>query len=85
MNEALLMNKPIIAPNFNPYKYYIEKYSIGILYNEDSLDDLANAIKIAKKIGPRIFYRNIKEYQKSLLYDNVKVFFSENIKNILEQ
>jgi glycosyltransferase involved in cell wall biosynthesis len=44
MLEAVLHGKPIIAPDFNPFKFEIEKYHIGYLYKEGDVDSLCSAL-----------------------------------------
>ncbi len=49
--EAFINLRPVIAPNYDPYKYYVEKYGLGILYNPEETDSLVDAINKAIKRG----------------------------------
>lgn len=71
MNEALLSGKPIIAPNYNPYKYIIDKYNVGISFDPDSINSLVAAILFAKERGASSFSKAIENYQKKLLVEYV--------------
>ena len=79
MNEALLKGKPIIAPNYNPYKFYIEKYGIGITFDPESIESLSSAILDAKQKGVACFTDNIKNYQRTLLFDVVAERFGKEL------
>lgn len=75
MDEALLRGKPIIAPNYNPYKYIIDKFKVGISFDPDSVDSLVTAIITAKKRGTYSFFKEIEQYQKHLLFETVSKDF----------
>lgn len=75
MNEALLKGKPIIAPNYNPYKDIIDNYNVGISYNPDSIESLTTAIMRAKENGVSFYSESILNYQKTLLIDVVSSNF----------
>ncbi len=79
MNEALLKGKPIIAPNYNPYKFYIKKYGIGVLFDPQSIESLSSAIMDAKQKGVAYFTDNIRNYQKTLLFDVVTERFGKEL------
>lgn len=71
MMEALINYRPIIAPNYNPYKYYIEKFGLGIMFNPDKPGDLAQAIVKAERLGTRHFEDNIRKYLATIEFENV--------------
>lgn len=79
MNEALLKGKPIIAPNYNPYKFYIEKYGIGIAFDSQSIESLSSAIMDAKQKGVTFFADNIRNYQKTLLFNVIVERFGKEL------
>lgn len=66
MMEALINYRPIIAPNYNPYHYYIKKYGIGITYNPDESGSLTQAMKQAEEKGCRYFRNNIELFLKTI-------------------
>ena len=84
MNEALLAGVPIIAPNYDPYRYFIVQYSIGLLFNPDDENSLPRAILEAKKKGRSSFEQNIKLYQSLFLKKNVVENFSKSLRKVLE-
>lgn len=79
MDEALLSGKPIIAPNYNPYKYFVEKYNVGILFDPDSLDSLVSALSLAKERGVDFFLEGLKKYQEELLVEQVSINFVKQL------
>lgn len=79
MAEALLSGRPIIAPNYNPYKSIIEKYRVGILYEMYNQESLKKALIQAKETNPSEFSEGILNYQQDFLYDNVVSNFEKEI------
>lgn len=83
MAEALLMGRPIIAPNYNPYKFIIEKYGVGILYEMYNKESLKNALLQAKETVPSEFSVGISNYQQDFMYNSVVSKFKEEISSKL--
>lgn len=81
MTEALLHGKPIIAPNFNPFKYEIEKHNVGLLYEYDSIKSLCDKINFAMNRGTEEFREKLLAYQDMFLRDSVV----NSIKQQIEQ
>lgn len=84
MNEALLAGVPIIAPNYDPYKYIIEHFHVGIMFNPDEEESLVAAIKKAKQLGREAFAKPIHDYQSLYLKKNVVKEFAESLKHALQ-
>lgn len=83
MAEALLAGRPIIAPNYNPYKYYVEKYGIGILYELHNRESLIQALDKAKSMSPNAFAEGIRKYQLDFTYERVLSNFSKELSTTL--
>ena len=79
MMEALLLNRPIIAPDYLPYSYYVKKYEIGYLYKPDDKASLAEQIIKAEKKGVHSFISKLEEFQKTLIFANVAKIFGDDI------
>lgn len=71
MMEALINYRPIIVPNYNPYKYYIEKFGLGIMFNPEKPGDLTRAISVAERLGTRNFEESIRKYLSTIEFENV--------------
>lgn len=71
MMEALINYRPIIAPNYDPYRFYIEKYGVGILYSPDINGDLSRAIVEAYTLGCLHFMQNIDKFLRTIQFDYV--------------
>lgn len=67
--EALINFRPVIVPNYLPYLFYIEKYGVGILYDPNVEGSLKSAIEKAYALGANHFYDNIKEFQKTIMFE----------------
>lgn len=83
MNEALLAGVPIIAPNYDPYKYFIEQYHVGVMFDPDKEGSLDAAIQKAKQLGKKAFVQPIHNYQSLYLRKNVVKDFAESLKQVL--
>lgn len=81
MTEALINHRPIICPNYNPYKYYIEKYGFGLLYEAGNEDSYASALVKASKLGVQFFQSAIEKYLHTIQFDVVATKFAREIKN----
>lgn len=80
MTEALLHGKPIIAPDFNPFKYEVEKYGVGMLYLYNDVDSLCETILKALNDGVESFKDNIASYQNNFIEENVAHKLTKQLK-----
>lgn len=71
MTEALINHRTIICPNYNPYKYYIEKYNIGLMYEAGNVDSYAARMEKARDLGVEYFLSSIDQFLKTLSFDVV--------------
>ena len=83
MSEALLAGRPIIAPNYNPYKFIIDNYKVGFLYEMHNHQSLLDAFYKAISTNPVYFAEGIEKFQKDLLYDKVISAFSTEVRKSL--
>lgn len=84
MAEALLAGRPIIAPDYDPYKYIIEKYAVGILYNLHDKESFKDALRRATITSPQSFKDGIIKYQKDHSYERVLSNFATEVDNALK-
>lgn len=82
MNEALLAGVPIIAPNYNPYKYFIEQYKVGLAFDPDAPNSLARAIRDAKAKKHDAFADAIHKYQSQFLKKTVVRNFGKSLRSV---
>ena len=82
MTEALINHRPIICPDYNPYKYYIEKYQVGIVYKSGSIESYSNALKKASELGTAHFLPAIDRFLTTILFDRVAKNLVESINKI---
>lgn len=81
MMEALIHHRPVICPDYNPYKYYIEKYHIGLLYRPKDTNDYAKTIMKAANMGVSFFIPYIDEFLKTIHFTEVSKRFVQDIYN----
>ena len=77
---AIKYYRPIIAPNYDPFKYCINKYNIGIKYEPNDKESLINAINEAKEKGTQFFSAGINYFRKDFEYHKVAKEFSNSMK-----
>lgn len=77
--EALVQHRPVIAPNYNPYSYYINKYGVGLLYEPDDIQSYSNAIEKAVELGVEYFQQNINRFLEEIKFDKVSELLVEQI------
>ena len=71
MMEALINFLPIICPNYDPYAYYINKYSVGLLYEAGNVESYAKVLKKAADLGTEYFVPNIAKFLETILFDEL--------------
>lgn len=81
MLEALLHGRPIIAPDIHPFKYEIEKYGVGILFQYGSVDSLCRILKEAIDLDLGLFEKRLYEYQQSYTIENVSRSLRQQLGN----
>lgn len=82
--ESLINFRPVIAPNYNPYKYYIDKYQIGILFDPNIPGDLTNAMQKAIERGCWYYENNIREFLKTIQFENLSKKLYNDICNLTQ-
>lgn len=80
MMEALIHHRPVICPNYNPYKYYIEKYHIGLLYEPGNLESYSYTLKQAVLMGAKSFQQPIDKFLETISFDIVSQELVEKIR-----
>lgn len=79
--EALIQHRPVIAPDYNPYSYYINKYGVGLLYEPDNIQSYSNAMKKAIELGVEHFQPNINNFLEEIKFDKVSKLLVEQIRS----
>lgn len=82
MMEALINCRPVICPDYEPYKSYIEKFGVGILYEGGNIHSYANALVYAAEIGTVHFISAINNFLETILFDRVSKAFVDSINKI---
>lgn len=83
MLEALIHHRPIIAPNYNPYAYYIRLYGIGIQYDYNSESSFVEALCKAAFVGYKSFEKNIMRFLETISFSVSSSQFSDDVKKII--
>jgi glycosyltransferase involved in cell wall biosynthesis len=42
--ESILSSRPVIVPNFNPFKDILKKYKIGVLFNSENIKSMRRSV-----------------------------------------
>lgn len=82
LTEALINHRPVICPNCQPYKHYIEKFGVGLTYEAGDVASYATAIKEAYRLGVNYFMENIDDFLSTIQFDIVGQELMKSINNI---
>lgn len=85
VSEALLSGKPIVAPNYEPYKSIVEHYKVGFLFNPEDQTSIISAILRAIMCSSDTFIEGLKAFQNESLFTNIVNKFSREIKLSLKK
>jgi len=84
MFDAFENDTPIIAPNVQPFNYYLSKYKLGFLYNHNELLSFIKVLEKASKVSKKSFSDNFLLFKKDFCYkktqERVRIII-ENLKN----
>ncbi len=82
MQDAFENDTPVIAPNIKPFNHYINKYSVGLLY-EPNDDSFIGVLRKASKIDKIVFKDGFIAFKEDFSYvkvrERLKKMFSEII------
>lgn len=79
--ESILSSRPVIAPDFNPFKNILQKFKIGVLYKNQNIKSLKKSINyIFKNYDNLNFVKDRKNY---LEFTNDYYKITHEIKKIL--
>ena len=84
MLEALLANKPIIAPNYDPYKTIVGKYGVGFLYDINNIASIQSALLNAQKTDSELFRNRISLFCSRFEYSRVLKNFKQEMEEALK-
>ncbi len=85
LSEALLKGIPVIAPDYDPYRFVLQKYHVGILFDPDDVKSLVSTIREASKLGKEHYKYNLLAYQSENMFNNISNKFGKDLKCFLEQ
>lgn len=68
MQDAFENNTPIIAPDIEPFRYYVNKYKLGLLYKPDDQASFAQIIEIASRMDKKSFASSFSVFKKDFSY-----------------
>ena len=60
--QSLLANKPVIAPDLEPFSNVIKNYNCGELFESENVNSLKKAIKKILESGTNKYTKDIKKY-----------------------
>lgn len=56
--EALIMGKPVVAPDYGPFPYIVRDRREGLLFTQDSVDDLT--FKIHELMEDKLLFETVQ-------------------------
>lgn len=77
--DAVKNMRPVIVPDHTHFRYYIEKYNIGLKYEPDNTNSFIEAINRAKKLGASYFIENIVKMRNDFKHDKIVSEFTNMV------
>lgn len=77
--DSLINKRPVIGPDLFPVNQFVREYGVGLLYEPDSVDSLADTIREARFLGADAFSKNISGFLKENTFEHN----AEVVKNVL--
>ena len=81
--DAVYNMRPVIVPDHSQFRYYIDKYKIGLKYKPNDKDSLLKTIYKAKELGDEYFHDNIKKFRKEHNHSKIVKEFTKEVRNCL--
>ena len=82
MHDCFEKNKPILCPDIEPFRSYIKKYRIGLLYTNETLEEIMVCLTISGFEIAQYLVANYVNLQKVHSYENAKSSLNKIIKSI---
>ncbi len=67
--DALKHGRPVIAPDIEPFRTYVERYGIGLIFEEGNEGSFVERVNLAKRLGTSYFTKNIDDFKRDFSYD----------------
>lgn len=83
MHDCFKYGVPIIAPNIEPFTWYVERYGIGLLYKEGDISSLAEVVKQAMNTPLEIFSAGFARLQQDHAIEAIRNGFLPLIRQAL--
>lgn len=84
LHDAFSTGTPFVAPDIEPFRWYAERYSIGILYPEGDAIGLANAVHQAHKSDRTSFLRGFEVLRKAHALPVIRQSFQAIVRPVLK-
>ncbi len=81
--DAFRNHTPIVAPDFEPFRNYVERYGIGVLYKEGDADSFKHVLEKAANVSKDHFSDNFRHLYADFSFDKIKEDFSARIRSCL--
>jgi len=85
LHDAFSFELPFIAPAIQPFKWYVEKYGIGLLYEEGNDKAFADALTLAMERGPEEFQKGFGQIRQIHSLACIKQSFLPKLYECLEK
>jgi glycosyltransferase involved in cell wall biosynthesis len=85
MFDAMKCGTPIIAADIEPFKMYVEKYKIGVLYEEGNEDDLLEAMRTAHERGKGFFDEAIRSFREEHSISKWRFRFNTDLRHYVNE
>ena len=82
MWDCFKYKKPILCPDLEPFRYYIETFNIGFIYTPETLQDLLDSIVLSKNTTLVNIQENYRRLYNEISHENLLKKFMHDLKMI---
>lgn len=84
LHDAFSTRTPFIAPDIEPFRWYVQQYGIGILYAEGDPKSFAESVRAAMRIGRDAFVDKFATLQEAHSIESIRTRFTPVLVPLLE-
>lgn len=81
--DAMYNMRPVIVPDHFHFRYYIDKFKIGLKYKPNDNVSFLKTIYKARELGAEYFFDNIINFRKEFEHKKIAKIFTTEVKKCL--
>lgn len=83
MHDSFQQGVPIVAPDIQPFKWYVENYCIGLLYKEGDAESFTATLRKAHEMGPELLREGFGALERDHALEKIREDFQKILRPLL--